>query len=316
MKKNVRFLICLFSFVHVTTRYAYSVPVKYAIQAVGKNYAIRTIQLESDVISTNIENTFAIILESNLEVLSKDNLNITKKTFHFYAPNKGIKKIEAGAFENQNINSQLLLSGNFIRIIRKGTFKNMPITELDLTHNEIVAIQRGALEDLPNLSILNLGWNKIAYFYPNSVINTPNLLFFDMSVNYLEKLEARHFSFMSRKRNVGIGLADNDLSEIHPRAFEGIDVFTLNLTLNQLVSIPKEVFTKNKLSYLAIALNDLTHLDQEFFDMDTETLRDVQLEWNRFDSETLEKLEPFMKIIEKNRRQDQLHHQFDDTVRY
>ncbi|XP_023309963.1 vasorin-like [Anoplophora glabripennis] len=315
MKKNVRFLLCFISLVKLTECSGCPESVKYAVQTVTEDYTYETKHFDTKVISPS-EDTFSITLESDVPILCKGMLNITKPTHHFYGSSSGIKEIEPGTFENQNIDSQLLLPYNSLTVIRRGTFRNMIITQLDLTYNKITTIEKGALQHLPLLSILNLGRNRIKEFHPNSIVSTPKLLFFDMSLNKLEKLEENHFSFMSKERNVGIGLAENKLREIHPKAFKGIDVFTLNLTGNHLSAIPKEVFANNKLSYLAIAYNDLTHLDQEFFDMNTTILRDVQLEGNHFNKKTLKKLKPFMKIIEENRRQDQRYHQFDDTVHY
>lgn len=315
MKKNVRFLLCFISLLTATECSECPITVKYAVQIVTEQYTYETKHFETSVISPS-EKAFSITLESNVPILCKEMLNIRKPTHHFYASNSGIEEIEPGTFENQNINSQLRLSYNSLTIIKRGTFRNILITELDLTRNKITTIETEALHDLPLLSILNLGWNRIKEFYPTSIVSTPKLLFFDMSVNKLEKLEENHFSFMSNERNVGIGLAVNKLKEIHPKAFEGIDVFTLNLSHNHLNSIPKQVFVKNKLFYLDIAYNDLTHLDQEFFDMNTTILRDVQLDGNNFDKETVGKLEPFMKIIQENRKQDQRYHQSDDTIHY
>lgn len=305
MKHNENYLKVFLLFVYTVTVICSDCPkkVKYSIKYVTSDYTYETGEFEREVIAPE-NSVFSITLEENIPVLCKEMLNITQATYHFYGWNRSIRSIEAGAFENQNLQSQLHLSNNLLSVIRKGTFKNILITDLDLSYNEITTIEEGAVEDLPKLSILYLTRNKIKEFHPNSVVNTPELLFFDMTYNNMEELEDKHFFFMSKKRNVGIGLGSNKLKQIHPNAFEGIDVFTLNLTDNKLESIPKEVFSENRLQYLSIAYNKLTHLDDAFFELNTTTLRDVELKGNNFDEETIIKLESFLKPIEENKKRD------------
>ncbi|KAJ8939818.1 hypothetical protein NQ318_014945 [Aromia moschata] len=252
--------------------------------------------------------SYIIEIEEDVPIICKGMLNITIDTPHLYADNKNIREIEVGAFDDQRLTSQLRISNSSLSIIKRGTFRNMLITHLELAYNKITVIEEGAFQNMPNLMTLYLSSNKIMEFHPTSLVNTPKLLFFDMTHNELGKLKERHFYSMSKDRNVGIGMGSNRLKEIHPRTFEGIDVFTLNLSNNMLESIPKEVFSGNKLHYLDIANNKLTHLDNDFFAMNTEVLRNVELDGNNFEEETVKKLEPFMKIIMENRRQDSMYH--------
>ncbi|KAJ8964435.1 hypothetical protein NQ314_004914 [Rhamnusium bicolor] len=172
-------------------------PVKYTVSTLG-NYSLDMEYFESEVIKVTNE-VLRITLDDNIRKICEGDLNITGETLHFFAQNRGIEEIEAGAFANQMIKFKLELNDNSLSRIYKGTFKSMPLNELNLSFNKITTIEPGALENLPNLYLLHLNNNKIKKFYPNSLVNTPDMLIFDMAYNCMEVLEKNHFSFMTKK---------------------------------------------------------------------------------------------------------------------
>ncbi|KAJ8984342.1 hypothetical protein NQ317_012563 [Molorchus minor] len=227
----------LYMFVNKEGRCSDCEKIKYAVDTLGnvsydRDYFEETVMhVEMDVLRVSIE--------EDIRKLCKGSVKVTGVTLHFIASNRGIEEIDSGVFENQSIKLKLDLHNNSLARIHKGVFKNMPVNELNLSFNKIVTIERGAFENLPRLYILYLNNNYIKEFYPNSLINTPDLLIFNMTFNNMMSLEEKHFLFMTKKEKVGIDLSYNELVQVHPKAFDGIVLYSVDLRHNKL---PEEEF--------------------------------------------------------------------------
>ncbi|CAH0554533.1 unnamed protein product [Brassicogethes aeneus] len=267
--------------------------IQYDIARFTSSYK-EEIEHHDDVVIKNDKEAFYINITGPVKSFCKGSINISVRSHHFWCGVSTLKTIEVGAFDNQIIDSQFIISGNKIKVVQTGLFHDLQVELMDLIYNEIEEIQENSIVNLPQLTTLHLSHNKISNLHPNAIRNTPKLQWFDISNNNLKTLGPKVFDFLRKEVIVGIGVSGNNLEKIDPKAFEGLNIYTLGLDNNHLSTIPDTIFTNNKeLSEIHLANNSLTSLSDKFFEM--KTLNFIYLSGNDFKCDTILKLRDLFK---------------------
>lgn len=178
-----------------------------------------------------------------------------------------IHDIYPGAFENLESIYCIRIRNNYVNEIREGIFNRLPLRELNLANNSITVIHKNAFDDMPELSIILLSYNKLKQWNSDWFFNTPNLSTLNFGDNLIEYLPARAFKNVYGIHNVkganittNVYLNANNISYIDPATFEGLNVLGwLFLHKNQLRYIDERVFTPLKqLDWLKLDDNQLS----------------------------------------------------------
>lgn len=178
-----------------------------------------------------------------------------------------IRAVYPGAFQNLEQIYCIRIRNNYIQEISEGVFNYLPLTELNLVSNNISIIHRNAFNNMPKLTILLLTDNKVKQWNSDWFVNTPKLSTLNFAHNLIEYLPARAFqnikgSHVVNSLNVttNIYLNSNNISYIHPTAFDGLDLLGwLFLNKNRLSSIDDRAFASLKhLDWLKLDHNQLT----------------------------------------------------------
>ena len=261
-----------------------------------------TITQDKEVI-TSQENAFSITVLSDVTVLHRGMLEITPETPYFRLDAHNLEKIEIRTFDNQNITEIISLNGNKLTVIASGTFKNMKIRILDLGCNKITHVEENAITDMPNLEEILLAQNKIVQLHANSFVNIQKMWILDMQFNELRELGEQWFSFMNKEEALEIVLGYNKIEKIHPKTFDRLSIWYMDLSHNNLNELPGEIFT-GSLDELMLNNNTLEHLPDSFFQQNN--LKRLNIRDNPLKCGTLEKLKMFaeknMVIMEYDNR--------------
>ncbi|KAJ3645513.1 hypothetical protein Zmor_023163 [Zophobas morio] len=166
----------------------------------------------------------------------------------------------------------------------------MIIRILDLGYNEITHVEKNAITDMPNLEQILLSRNKIVKFHANSFVNTPKIWILDLRYNELCELGEKWFSCMKKEEPLIIELGHNNIEKIHPRTFDGISIWYMDLSHNKLNEVPGEMFT-GSLAELKLTNNTLEHLPDSFFQQ--KDLKGLNIGDNPLQCGTLQKLKKF-----------------------
>jgi hypothetical protein len=242
---------------------------------------------DEDVI-TSEENVRKLTVEDEFHIFDKDLLQITEKTAIFIMNrNYVLHKIESGAFADQDITETILISNSNLKVLQTGTFKNLKIFELILSDNEITDIEDEAIDNLPNLRILNLSKNRIVQFSAECVIDAP-ASYLDMAFNHLQEVGENWFRFMTDEEPATVLLDNNEIESVDSMAFEGVLLGTLNLRSNRIGTLPFEMFEDDTISRVYLQDNSLETLPETFFELSQLSL--ANLNGNPLDCDTQEKL--------------------------
>lgn len=179
----------------------------------------------------------------------------------------------------------------------------MKIRILDLGCNKITHVEENAITDMPNLQEILLAQNKIVELHANSFVNAPKMWILDMQFNELRELGEQWFGFMNKEEGLEIVLGFNKIEKIHPKTFDRLSIWNIDLSHNKLNELPGEIFT-GTLAELMLNNNTLEHLPDSFFQQNN--LKRLNIRDNPLKCGTLQKLKMFaekdMVIVEYDNR--------------
>ncbi|XP_076059176.1 uncharacterized protein LOC143035892 [Oratosquilla oratoria] len=211
---------------------------------------------------------------------------------------------------------ELNMSGALINNINKNELRNLQsIKVLDISHNNLEDIPKGALTDLPLIS-LNLGFNSFQSI-PSSLFfdRLPYLRVLDISGNPLSVLTTSEIPDSFHIRNLEeliasytnlthiqgndfkltpmlkrLKLAHNQITRIEPDAFDSLGLLShLDLSMNQIEEFPKELLRgMDSLTVLNLTRNNIKSFDR-FLDYAVSlTVLDISSNlWTEVSSSTL-----------------------------
>ncbi|KAK6765982.1 hypothetical protein RB195_025724 [Necator americanus] len=146
--------------------------------------------------------------------------------------NKGLIEVP---HEIPQFTTELYLTRNRISVISaaSGLSKLQNLLKLDISSNNIVAIEEGSLTDMKSLRDLNLSHNKLRHFY-SAVLGTSNVIeVLSLGSNLLQCLAPSTIGNLTQLRF--ISLSNNQLKCITPNTFDGLKhLRTLQISGNDL----------------------------------------------------------------------------------
>ncbi|XP_044756946.1 phospholipase A2 inhibitor-like [Coccinella septempunctata] len=182
-----------------------------------------------------------------------------------------IQEIEPGTFKNLSLIRLIKLKKNQLKTIKEGIFNHLPLSDLDLSQNEISVIEDKAFDNMPNLLNVRLSFNKIGKWNRNWFQGTPLLTRVSFQHNLIEELPADAFSNMAGPKNFGkipltlnLIFSYNKIKKIDPNAFRGLEKLNnLWLDNNLLEEIPHNFLKGVTVHELRLSSNKLTCIVDE-----------------------------------------------------
>ena len=243
--------------------------------------------------------------ESKILLIQTEVTNRTYRAVMDFTKNQ-LADISPGSFRGLSQIGRLILNKNYLTSIQSGTFLGLEsMVVLEIADNELRQIAEDALDDLRFLLFVGLNKNKLQSIHPGTFKNQAILLGLDMSDNYLMELPSDIFAgfltlhiFLVDRNNLTTlqpntfdypGLArlwwlyldDNNLNQILPGTFNGLDeLYRLHLNGNNLTSLEPGVFVDiPTLLDLTLSRNHLHNLHGNAF-QGLDTLYLLELEDN------------------------------------
>ncbi|XP_061847471.1 toll-like receptor 5 [Colius striatus] len=137
---------------------------------------------------------------------------------------------------------KLLLTFNYIRQVTATSFpllEHLLLLEIGTQHVYPVTIAKGAFRNLPNLRVLDLGFNKILELDLDAFVGLPRLTVLHLFHNYLGDsiLEERYFQDLRSLEE--LDLSGNEITKLHPHPlFYNLTVLkTVNLKYNKISNL-------------------------------------------------------------------------------
>ena len=133
-----------------------------------------------------------------------------------------ITNVYVDAFKNLLGVAELYLNKNKLKSIDAATFEPLRTTteNIDLSHNNISAIEALTFANFSKLAYLNLRFNQIESIHPTAFQHSAQLRQLDLSVNYLKQIPAGLFFSLVRLEYVYLYMQRSPLLTIDDFAFE------------------------------------------------------------------------------------------------
>lgn len=131
-----------------------------------------------------------------------------------------------------------------LKEVTKEMFRNLDLTYLDLSKNQISHIEIDSFDNLNNLSSLNLSYNKLTSIKSGTFDSLTQLLYLNLSDNHINYLKGSIFRNLKNLKT--LNLSSLHLIELHNTTLSGLDnLENLNLRHNDCLYGP-ESLTKLK----------------------------------------------------------------------
>lgn len=201
----------------------------------------------------------------------------------------GALDLGSNTFEKMvNLKNVIVRMSN-LTTIYAGTFKNLPLTRVDLSYNEIEKIAPMTFLNLNKIQKIQLRYNKIKAIKKNVFVDMP-VVTLTLSHNSISQIEDDALKNMTSLKK--LHLDDNKLSSIYPHKFlsnpEVLEILwlhnnslkfltanmllrlknlrLLNLGFNKIDSIEENAFTETpNLDTLVLSHNNLKEVDGRIF---------------------------------------------------
>ena len=199
------------------------------------------------VAEVTFSNIAALAIEgySSDILLSSDFAGLTgiTKVFIFHSP--ALMAVPAGAFDE---------------------FTKSGLTEVNLSHNGLKAIDVDAFDGLTALTNLDLRYNDITELPEGVFSGLTALTLLDLRGNSIAQLAAGIFSGLTALEEIVLSL--NSLTTLPTGIFTGLDLEELHLENNSISALPADVFQPldDTFQFLWLHNNSLTALDEDIFD--------------------------------------------------
>ncbi|XP_063924492.1 insulin-like growth factor-binding protein complex acid labile subunit [Zophobas morio] len=194
----------------------------------------------------------AIIVKDEINKLFDGlfNLPYPLQTLEFI--NTSTEEIEPDFLKGQEVYS-LIVQENNIKVVQTYTFRNLKLTDIDLSRNGIQLVENLAFANLSNLEEIYLDENKLTTLNSKAYENLPKLRKLTLMKNYITLLAPSSFDFVKTRYFV-LSLSHNRIANIDEDAFKGSNGTNVNLFLdnNLLQQISVNIFHNH--SFLEVRL--------------------------------------------------------------
>ncbi|KAJ3644810.1 hypothetical protein Zmor_022513 [Zophobas morio] len=181
-----------------------------------------------------------------------------------------IRKFEENCFSNcvQNVRTCIRVTRNHLTTIKKHTFRDLDVIQIDLNNNFIEELEDEAFLNLNNLLTLHLDRNLLTVINSKAFALIPRLQSLGLLGNRIRTLQTGFFSFLSA-RNSEINLACNEISQLNKSAFDSLSsrvILDLILSGNTIEILPDDIFNNHSWRSVDLAFNPLKKISRHFCD--------------------------------------------------
>lgn len=176
--------------------------------------------------------------------------------------------LQPGCFANYPKLWILSLVDNGLKSISKGVFNHLAVRKLNLSGNAIEGVEVGALDDMPNLEVLDLSNNKLKKVDSTWFKGSPKLDWLNFDYNQIGELQEGAFGNLidgrRKSKKLSIWLSYNNIERIHPQAFKGFGVLgSLWLSHNKVNTLAGGPLRNLKMESLFLDHNQIVCLGEE-----------------------------------------------------
>ncbi|XP_012289088.1 protein artichoke [Orussus abietinus] len=191
-----------------------------------------------------------------------------------------IKKVDYQMFNQLQYSELIDVSENLVTVIEKLAFKDLYLTKVNLSHNEISKIEAGAFENCANITILDLSYNKLENISKYAFDSASYAMELQLSYNQLTSLNQVPLHNMTGMKvlNVSYNLIHSVPRQTFPKLYE---LHTIDLSNNNLSEIYNAVFqTLFSLRFLNLSHNSLEKIKPSTFGP-LPTLLELDMSYNQ-----------------------------------
>ncbi|KAJ3644808.1 hypothetical protein Zmor_022511 [Zophobas morio] len=179
-----------------------------------------------------------------------------------------IRKLEENCFSDslQNVSFFIAITGNKITIIKKHTFRDLVVTEINLNDNSIEELEDEAFLHLDNLRSINLNNNLLKAINSKAFTLVPRLERLHLFENRITTLQAGVFSFLATE-SAQIYLMCNEIFQIERSAFDNLSsrvTLDLNLNGNRIETLEEDIFNNHSVRLFDVSFNPLKKISRNF----------------------------------------------------
>ncbi|XP_011311709.1 insulin-like growth factor-binding protein complex acid labile subunit [Fopius arisanus] len=211
----------------------------------------------SNLLELSLADNYIQVIHSNafLSMKNLQNLDLNRNN---------IGSLEPGCFNGLSELEILNLSINSIKAV-PGIFQGLNhLKKLILVSSfGVNEFQPIILQDVPALIELQLDWNKLMSLSSTMFDNVPRLHTLSLTANSLRTIP--HALFEKLKSLRELYLQQNMIETIEPRAFNGLNLTTLDLSLNDIQQISAESFNGLTINTLILHKNQIEELQSQAF---------------------------------------------------
>jgi hypothetical protein len=213
---------------------------------------------EGDVVTTTEEVTHVIIGNCNLKHLCKNTFNLAKTGSDIAIRECKIEEIEVDILNGLNVLTSFAVNYNPIRNIKRHTFRNHEVEDIDLSFNNITTIESEGFVNLSKLEKISLNQNLIQRLQYEAFSNLPKLIFFLVERNGIKKIGRSCFQFVQKDEAI-ISLRHNKITELDVAAFENFASKNANIIFknNYIEILPEGLFDNHVFLTIDLSLNKI-----------------------------------------------------------
>jgi Leucine-rich repeat (LRR) protein len=213
---------------------------------------------EGNVVTTTEEVTQVIIGKCSLKQLCKNTFNLAKTGSDIAIRECKIEEIEVDILNGLNVLTSFTVNYNPIRNIKRHTFRNHGVLDIDLSFNKITTIESEGFVNLSKLEQISLNQNLIQRLQFEAFSNLPKLKFFLVEQNRIKKIGRSCFQFVQKDEAI-ISLSHNKITELDVAAFENFASKNANIIVkyNSIENLPEGLFDNHVFLTIDLSLNKI-----------------------------------------------------------
>ncbi|XP_055377992.1 toll-like receptor 3 [Condylostylus longicornis] len=194
-----------------------------------------------------------------------------------------ITKIDYQMFAQLNYIEVINVAENKITEIQKQSFKDLYLTKINISHNEVSTIENFAFENCANMTLLDLSYNNLTGIDSNVFDSTTYATELQLSYNYFTDMAGIPLHNMTGIKI--LNATHNFIETIPKNTFPKLyELHTIDLSYNKLNSISNAVFQNLfSLRFLNLSYNEMEEIKSPTFGT-LSTLLELNLSHNKLRS--------------------------------
>ncbi|CAG5092043.1 Similar to atk: Protein artichoke (Drosophila melanogaster) [Cotesia congregata] len=254
----------------------------------ARNTVLKVLNLRSNKIRKLDSNTFRGMRFLRRLYLSDNQINdvgrgtfgsITRIGTIDLARNQ-IKRIDYQMFNQLQFSDLIDVSENQVTVIEKLAFKDLFLTQINLSRNAIEKIEPGAFENCANITLLDLSYNKLENIAKTAFDSATYATELQISYNLLTELNQVPLQNMTGLKVLNV--SHNNIHSIPRQTFPKLyELHTIDISYNNLSEIHSAIFqTLFSLRFLNMSHNSLEKIKPATFGS-LPTVLELDLSYNK-----------------------------------